>query len=395
MAGWATQLRRAGADSAGMASSRWFGAGHSTAADSVKAGHEAAAAAVAGRGAAAVFVFCSGGHEPAAVLEAVRAEAGPEAVVVGGTGFGELTPAGATRHGVAVGALGGDGFTVRARAADIAEVGPRAAGAAVAGVMAELDRPYTALLLLGDGTASAPNELVRGAYSVVGATVPLVGGLTADPRVFLGGEVRPGSVVGVALGSDAPIGIGIAHGWRRTEPAMIVTRSEGGRIHEFDGEPALDVLLRRCGVDGGADELFEGGVNLRPLGLSRRSGEDIRSLHAGDDEGRWVCGTVDIPQGALVWLMESERAELVAGAGTAIEEARAALGGAEPLGVLAFDCGGRKMQLGEDGTAEEVAAIRGALGEAPFAGFYTMGEIARVRGAAGLHQLTLVTLALA
>ena len=39
--------------------------------------------------------------------------------------------------------------------------------------------------------------------------------------------------------------------------------------------------------------------------------------------------------------------------------------------------------------------MRTALGDAPFAGFYTTGEIARVRGASGMHHLTLVTLALA
>src|SRR4051794_34056794 len=115
-----------------MTNERWFGVGHSTAADSVKAGHEAAVAAVGGRAAKAVFVFCSGGHDPAAVLRAVRAETETDTVVVGGTGFGELTPAGVTTHGVAVAALGGDGFVVRARAADIGALGPRAAGAEAA-----------------------------------------------------------------------------------------------------------------------------------------------------------------------------------------------------------------------------------------------------------------------
>ncbi len=33
--------------------------------------------------------------------------------------------------------------------------------------------------------------------------------------------------------------------------------------------------------------------------------------------------------------------------------------------------------------------------DVPFAGFYTMGEIARVRGSIGMHALTLVTLAMA
>ncbi|WP_432979825.1 FIST signal transduction protein [Dactylosporangium sp. CA-233914] len=376
-------------------SERWFGAGHSTDADAGKAGAEAAAAAIAGRTPAAVFVFTSGGHDPTAVLAAVRAEAGG-AVVAGGTGYGELTAAGATEQGVAVAALGGAGFTVRAHATDIGALGPREAGAAAARVMAGVDAPHAALLLLCDGAALGPHEIVRGAYSVVGASVPLVGGLTLGPAggQLLGDRVLTGSVVGVAIGSDHPIGIGLAHGWRRIEPPMLVTRCDGVRVYEFDGEPALDVLMRRYGTTGTAAELFAG-TRLRPLGLSRRSGEDIRSLHAGDDVERSVFGTAEIPQGALVWPMEGEHDELVAGGGVAVREAVTALGGAEPLGVLAFDCGGRKLTLGDSGTAEEVAVMRGVLGEVPFAGFYTMGEIARVRGASGLHPLTLVALALA
>ncbi|MFI5914601.1 FIST signal transduction protein [Dactylosporangium sp. NPDC051541] len=365
-------------------SERWFGAGHSTAVDSAKAGAEAAAGAIAGRTPVAVFVFTSGGHDLAAIEAAVRAEAGA-AVVVCGTGFGELSPAGATEHGVAVAALGGPGFTVRAHTADITALGARAAGAEAARAMAGIAAPHTALLLLADGAMRDPHEIVRGAYSVLGAAVPLAGGLTTSGS---------GQVVGVAIGSDRPIGIGIAHGWRRVEPPMVVTRAADGRIYEFDGEPALDVLQRRRQATGTAAELFDGGRNLCPIGLDRRSGLDIRSVHGGDDEERFVFGTADIAQGSLVWLMEAERDELIAGGPAALREAVGALRGAEPLGVLAFDCGGRKLTLGDDGTAAEVAAMRGAL-DKPFAGFYTLGEIARVRGAAGMHQLTLVALALA
>ncbi|WP_433051965.1 FIST signal transduction protein [Dactylosporangium sp. CS-033363] len=375
-------------------SERWFGAGHSTAADSAKAGGEAAAAAIAGRRAAAVFAFTSGGHDPAAVLAAVRAEAG-DAVVVGGTGFGELSPAGATRHGVAVAALGGDGFTARVRTADIGELGAREAGAEAARAVAEIDAPYTALLLICDGTALGPHEIVRGAYSVVGAAVPMVGGLTADPVQLCGDRVLANSVIGVALGSPRPVGIGMAHGWRRIEPPMIVTRSEGERLCELDGEPAFDALVRRRGTDGTAERLFTDSGFLQPIGLARRSGLDIRSLKVGPDGDTAVYGTSEIPQGSLVWAMDAKQADIVAGAGAAIDEAVAALGGHEPLGVLAFDCGGRKIALGADGIGDEVAAMRAALGDVPFAGFYTLGEIARVRGAAGMHQLTLVALALA
>ena len=65
-----------------------------------------------------VFVFCSVRHDLPALLLAVRAEAGEEATIVGSTTLGEVAYDGASVGGVAVAALGGDGFTVRT------EVGP-------------------------------------------------------------------------------------------------------------------------------------------------------------------------------------------------------------------------------------------------------------------------------
>ena len=380
---------------------RWFGVGQSSAPDSAKAGAEAAAAAVGGRAAKAVFVFSSVAHDLPALLAAVRAEAGEDAAIVGSTTMGELGSAGMTDGGVAVAALGGDGFTVRTRAAQIDRHDPRAAGAAAAEAIRGLHDEHQVLILFCDGLSGRPHEIVRGAYSALGAAVPLVGGFAADDRRFQrtsqfhDDEVLSGAVVGLALGSDGPIGIGVAHGWRRIEPPMVVTKSHGPHIYQLDGEPALDVLLRRNNFDGPAEEFFDRGRQLQPLGLSRRSGEDIRVIHAGDDEERSVWGTADVPQGALVWLMEGDRQALLDGAAWSCTEAVARLDGLPPLGVLAFDCGGRRAGLVEGGLDEELRAMRTALSDAPFAGLYTLGEIARVRGALGMHHLTLVTLALA
>lgn len=152
---------------------RWFGVGHSTAADSAKAGAEATAEALAERTPKAVLVFCSTGQDRNALLDAVRAEAGRQTEIVGSTTLGELSSAGgATLGAVAVVALGGDGFTVRTRAAHTGGDGHRQAGADVARVMTGVDRPHRALLLLCDGLNRDPHEIVRGAYSVLGAAVP-------------------------------------------------------------------------------------------------------------------------------------------------------------------------------------------------------------------------------
>lgn len=381
---------------------RWFGAGHSTAVDSARAGAEAAASAIGGRTPAVVFVFCSVLHDLPALLLAVRAEAGEGAAVVGATTLGEIAWDGAGVGGVSVAALGGAGFTVRTRVAHHRDLGHREAGAAAAGAMAGMTAPHSVLILIGDGLSGHPQEVVRGAYSVLGAAVPLVGGFAGDGQgmnrtfQFYDDTIGEDAVIGVALGSDAPIGIGVAHGWHRLDPPMVVTRSVGGQIHEFDDEPALDVLLRRRGLEGrGVADLFRGVETLPALGLSRRSGEDIHVVHAGDDVERSVRCLADVPQGSLCWLMAADHAEMIDGAAESCREALDGLSGKVPLGVLAFDCGGRRGTLGPDGIQEEVAAMRTVLGRTPFAGFYTSGEIARVRGALGTHDLTVVTLALA
>jgi len=380
---------------------RWFGVGQSIAHDSAKAGAEAAVAAIGGRAPKAVFVFCSVAHDLPELLAAVREEAGPDAAIVGATTIGELGTGGMSIGGVAVAALGGDGFTVRTKIAHIRQTSQREAGAAVAAASHGMHDDHQVLIMLADGLAASPQEVVRGAYSVLGATVPLVGGFAGDDQrfertyQFYDDEVHTDAVIGIALGSDAPLGVGIAHGWRRVEPPMIVTRSQGAHIFQLDDQPALDVLLARNNFDGTAAEFFDRGQALQPLGLSRRSGEDIRVLHAGDDDERSVWGTADVPQGALVWIMEADRQALIDGAVASCKDAVSRLDGLTPLGVLAFDCAGRRAGLVDGGVFEEVAAIRTALDDAPFAGFYTTGEIARVRGALGMHHLTMVTLALA
>ena len=71
-----------------------------------------------------------------------------------------------------------------------------------------------------------------------------------------------------------------------------------------------------------------------------------------------------------------------------------ALDGETAVGVLAFNCIGRRGILGDDGIRRGGRADRRVLGEAPFAGFYTLGEIARTRGVNAVHSQTLVALAL-
>ncbi len=381
--------------------------------DGRRAGAEAATQALRDRSAKLLIVFSSIDYDSIEVLDGICSVTPDDVLVVGGTSMGEIAQAGPGVEEIGVGtavvaiALGGPGFCVSSTVVRHASADRRGSGAAAAAVVAMVDAPHRVLLMLVDGLTREQHDLVRGAYSVLGASVPMVGGCSADNAEYAltyqfhgtgaGVERLVDSIVAVGLGSNAPIGIGIAHGWSKHGEPMVVTSSNGGEVFLIDDEPALDVYLRRIGADRSLlDDIvrFRDVAFRNPLGMSRRSGEDIRVVHSADrDRGSLLC-LADVPQGALVWTMSTDADALVAAAGRSCEMAVGSLGGQLPIGVVVFDCGARKLELGRDRIGAEQAAIAATAAGAPFGGFYTFGEIARTRGSRGMHHLTVVTLAL-
>jgi hypothetical protein len=376
--------------------SRWAGVGRSAHADAVMAGREAALAALRACSEAQLLLLFASASYDARALACAVAEVACGLPVVGCTSAGEIAADGPSRGAVVVIALGGDGLSFSATAVSAAE-DPRDAGARAAACVGDVaDRAHQVLMLLSDGPAERQPELVRGAYSVAGAGVPLVGGVggsptrEGDPALFYGGAVLTGAVIGLAIGSDAPIGVGVRHGWRPVGDPMLVTRATPDRVHELDGRPAAEVYRERLG----GFQPYE--VTLQhPLGMQRRDGE-AHVRFVGDDDA--PDGSLDaaIPAGSMVWLMAADGDSVRDAARAACEEALAALDDEEPRALIVFDCNARLQALGEDGAEDEVALIAAHAGdEAAVGGLYTWGEIARVRGSAGFHQQTLVVLALA
>jgi hypothetical protein len=387
-----------------------MGVGNSTDADALTAGRDAAERASAGRTPALLLVYASTGYDLERLIDGVRGYAGDGTVIAGCTTLGEVVEGrpDPMASGVVVTALGGAGLQVRAEVGRQVSARRREAGAEAAVSVTGIDAPNRICLLLCDGLVGDQHEVVRGAYGVLGATIPLVGGCAGDDLTytrthqFFGGrdgvEILTDAVVGVGLGSEGRFGVGIAHGWRKVGEPVVVTSSSGGRLFEIDGRRALDAYLDVLGADRSLIEdlkEFRARAFTSPLGMSRRAGEDIRVVHEGDvRDGSLLC-LADVPQGALAWVMEPDDEALVDAAAVSCTQAIENLDGADPVGVLVFDCGARKVMLGEDGVRREITAMAGACGPVPFGGFYTYGEIARTQGSRGMHHLTVVTLALA
>jgi hypothetical protein len=383
---------------------RWVGVGTASGEDAAATGRRAAAAAQTGDDPKLVVVFASDDYDLALLTAGIREVSG-DVALVGCSTAGEISASGPGDAGVVVLCLGGPGFDVATASATGASAGLRRAGAQAAGCLAALEpRPHRALLLLTDGLAGDQQEIVRGAHGVAGSGVPLVGGCAGDGlkmrQTFQihDGAVLQDAVVAAAIGSDAPIGIGVRHGWRRVGEPMLVTASDGNRVHELDDRPALDVYLHRLAApqeartDPGAFTRF---ALTHPLGLSSRATEEhVRFVGEADFEARSLGCIAAVPQGGLAWLMEGDDDSVLQATDAACADALAPLDGRPPLGLVAFDCIARRGVLGEGGIHAEIDRLTRQGRDAPVAGFYTYGEIARTRGTSGFHNQTLVVLAL-
>ena len=381
---------------------RWCAVGRSNDSDAARAGASATQAALRHDDAKLLVVFCSDTYDLDALARGI-ADTAPGVPLIGCTTAGEIATASAGDATVVVFALGGDGFSVStALATDTAE-DPRHAGErAAACLRAVEDRAHRVLVLLSDGLAGGQQEVVRGAYNVAGANVPLVGGCAGDQlkmvRTFqlFDGQVFQNAVVGAAIASDAPLGIGIYHGWNKVGEPVVVTGSTGTRVQTLNHEPALDVYLDRLGAPEAAYHdpaaFTEFGLT-HPLGVDRRSGTEVRLVVDANFEDRSLGFIADIAEGGMAWFMEGDAGTVMDATDVACESALAALNGAAPIGVLAFDCVARRGVIGDGGMHDEVERIA-RHAACDVAGFYSYGEIARTHGINGFHNQTLVVLAL-
>jgi hypothetical protein len=260
-------------------------------------------------------------------------------------------------------------------------------------------------MLLSDGLAGDQQEVVRGAYGAVGAKVRLVGGSAGDGMEMVQttlfsslaeGEFSQGeSVLGIAISSVAGLGIGVQHGWEPVGQPVLITESSGNVVHTIDTEPALDRYLRLHGAPADladSPEDFTRFAATHPLGIVRRSGTHVRFISTADPVARTISSIAEVPTGATAWAMMGTPESVLDATRGSCEQAIAQLDG-PALGLLAFDCVARRGVLVDSDIAAETDRIS-ELVKAPIAGLYTYGEFARVAGASGFHNQTLVTLAI-
>ena len=253
-----------------------------------------------------------------------------------------------------------------------------------------------AVLVLSDGVLVNGSDLARGLNAVLPAGVPVSGGLAGDSARFTrtwvlsGAQLGPGLVAAVGLyGDHIRLGYGSHGGWERFGPARRVTRSDGNKLYELDGKPALELYKSYLGVY--ADGLP--GTALRfPLAVHSpdRVGHVVRTILSVDEGEQSMTFAGDLPLGSTAQLMRATHDMLIDGAMSAAQAcAVSAADRASGHGMaVAVSCVGRRLVLGER-AEEELEAVRGVLGRMPLVGFYSNGELSPGEGYAELHNQTM------
>jgi hypothetical protein len=393
----------ASAGSSDLERSRTVRIGHSWHVDARIAGESATRDALAVARPRLLVVFASFGYDLPQLLAGVTAAAG-EVPVIGCSTAGEIGPGPALRTSVVVVCLAGD-FAVATTHASGLHAHARSVGETVARNLLPLPAlPHRIALFLTDALAGDQQEMIRGAYGVLGATVPIVGGGAGDDlrmmtsRQFHGAEIMQDAVVAATIGTRGPIGVSLRHGWQRCGDTMVVTASAGNDVHTLDDRPALDVYLdRHCAPDGIADDpaaFAEFGLT-RPLAVARRGDVAVRHVFGADPATRSLICAGHVPMGAAAWFATGDTASTLDATDAACADALAQLGGHAPLALLLFNCAGRRALMGDAGVLAERQVIERRAGRAAVGGFYTYGEIARLRGVSGFHNQAVVALTLA
>ena len=264
--------------------------------------------------------------------------------------------------------------------------------------------PYQSSMLFVDGLAGKGEEAVLAASSILGPMVKFAGGAAADnlsfkkTSIFGQNEVLSDAISICLIASKTPLIISVKHGHRPISPPLKVTKAEGNILYEVEGRPAIEVWkdylrapLKEKGVN--VDELRSVEMSKILLkyeaGLMTGSGSKIRFPASCNPDGsfNFVCSIVE---GSVIKIMDSEQEDQIESTIKAAQLAIEAAQGVKLSGAIIFDCACRAMIL-KDQFSRVVEATKNILGDIPFIGCETYGEIAMEEGQlSGFHNTTSV-----
>ncbi|HXI12390.1 MAG TPA: FIST N-terminal domain-containing protein [Thermoanaerobaculia bacterium] len=255
--------------------------------------------------------------------------------------------------------------------------------------------PHRAALLLADALAGYTDELIEELSLQTSGNYRFFGGGAGDDakfsktHVFCGTKAYTDAVVALEMLSRKQIGIGVSHGWKSSGEPLRVTEVEGMRLISLNAAPAVEAFEEHAEKTG---QTFDRSNPIpfflhNVLGIDTGSGFKLRVPLAVNEDGSIACAS-DIPDGATLRIMSTSSASASEAAVAATTSALKQLGDDTPQVALFFDCVATRLRMGKE-FGDEMNALQQTLGDIPFAGCNTYGQIARSEGQfSGFHNCT-------
>jgi hypothetical protein len=368
-----------------------------------------------------VFMFGSIGYDQPSLVRAVR-EATGGAPLTGCSAVGTLNgdDADESNFSVVVTAISSDDLWWLNGLAAGLESDPRAVGQRVAkDLMPHLSADTIGLFVFPDGVKDfivPTNNLVDNFFAGLEENLPserflpLWGGgagnnfnnFASPTYQYCDDEVITDGVSYALLSGKTQAGWAISHACIPIGGERIVTRSEGNIIYEIDGKPAMEVFEEYI-PEGALTHDRDWARYAISLALCFRAPSYIKDeeyIVRGMPSVSMADGSItvqtEVSEGTSVWLSSRDKEKISTGFDRMAAQIKDQLEGEKPKLVFQFECGTRgKVMFREREKLQILRRFRQSLDpDAPWAGFYTAGEIGPVEEHNLRHLYTSVVLAL-
>jgi hypothetical protein len=239
--------------------------------------------------------------------------------------------------------------------------------------------------------------------------LPLWGGgananfnMASPPYQYCDDEVITDGVSYALLSGKAQAGWAISHGCIPIGGERIVTRSKGNVIYEIDGEPAMEVLKEYLPEHALAEDrdwmryAISLALCFRAPSYMKDEEYVVRGMPAVSMADGSITVQTEVSEGTSVWLSSRDKEKISNGFDRMAQQIKEQLGGEKPKLVFQFECATRgKMMFREQEKLQLLKRFRQSLDpDAPWVGFYAVGEIGPVEKHNNRHLYTSVVVAL-
>jgi hypothetical protein len=353
-----------------------------------------------------LIIHSTVGHNSGQALAAARA-ACPGAQIVGCSGAGVIgrNSVSENMRAMSMMAVKGDDFATAAADGLSRDTSRDVAAKAAADLKAARD-DIAMVYCLTSGLDVRGDEVIAGIESVFGPDMPIIGATAADNGKavrtfqFFNEQVMEHGIVLVGYADPTlELVIGIHHG-SIPLPGMTmeVTKSEGNRILELDGQAAWPTLMGKVGLPIETPPAECMGISGLGIDLNQSEQEFydnpqvLRATFEVSEDNQTFSWPTTCPQGTKVVLMQRDEDLIFGGVDRMTDRMNEAYNGRKPVAVFHADCMARGRLTFDRVLKDEIMAkiqhpICGDV-EVPWVGVYGYSEYAPIAGRNEFHSFT-------